>query len=144
MSYKVNKMVKSKWKTHVNQLIVLATTLNNDRKLEEAINSYEAAYQFIPDPKEASELTTFVLRNIGEIHFVQSQWELAFKDFSNAVKCKGGLGNPHIHLRLGQLQFERDNMERAKDELMRAYMGAGKSYFENEDPKYFSLIQDLL
>ena len=50
------------------------------------------------------------------------------------------LGNPFLHLRLGQSQYELGELDRAADELMRAYMGAGEDIFVSEDPKYRAFL----
>jgi hypothetical protein len=49
--------------------------------------------------------------------------------------------NPLIHLRLGQLYHEGGKLEKAADELARAYMGAGGDIFIREDPKYFEFLK---
>ena len=64
-------------------------------------------------------------------------WQNTVQD---AVMCPKGLGNPFIHLRLGQCQFERGNLERAADELMRAYMWSGADIFAKEDPGYLLFL----
>ena len=61
--------------------------------------------------------------------------------FVNAVQCPDGLGNPFIHLRLGQAYFELENPEKAADELARAYMGGGVDIFMEDDPKYLSFLE---
>ena len=33
----------------------------------------------------------------------------ALKRYQRAVQCPGGIGNPYIHLRLGQLYYETCN-----------------------------------
>ena len=59
---------------------------------------------------------------------------------SLALTCPGGLGNPFIHMRLGQLAYDAGELDAAADELMRAYMGAGDAIFENEDRKYLTFL----
>lgn len=113
-------------------------------RLEEAIEACNHAYSFIPEPKAFFEESMVIFSRIGEIHFAQKKFEDSFEDFCYAVKCKNGLGNPHIHMRLGQLQYHRGNMKRAADEFMRSYMGAGKTFFKHEDPKYFNLISKYI
>lgn len=61
-----------------------------------------------------------------------------------AVRCPDGLGNLFIHLRLGECAFELGQISRAEDELTRAYMGAGREIFADEDPKYFKHLQTVL
>ena len=45
-------------------------------------------------------------------------------------------------MRLGQCEFELGNMQRAVDELLRAYMGAGIEIFQTEHPKYFAFLTE--
>jgi hypothetical protein len=58
--------------------------------------------------------------------------------------CPGTIGNPWVHLRLGQVRFELGQLELATDELARAYMGGGRDVFEGQDPKYFELVERVL
>ena len=55
-------------------------------------------------------------------------------------RCPGGLGNPFVHLRLGECCFDIGERDRAADELTRAYMGAGREIFAEEDPKYIEFL----
>ena len=57
------------------------------------------------------------------------------------MQCPQGLGNPYIHLRLGQLYCEQDNLDKAIDELTRAYMGGGLDIFLEDDPKYLEFLE---
>ena len=63
---------------------------------------------------------------------------------SMAMHCPGAIGNPFLHLRLGQCQFELGNLDRAADELARAYMGTGIEIFEDEEGKYFEFLKTRL
>jgi hypothetical protein len=66
---------------------------------------------------------------------------LCLQDSRSAVgeRCR----SPFLHLRLGQCQFELGNLERATDELARAYMVAGEEVFEGAD-KYFDFLKTRL
>jgi hypothetical protein len=57
------------------------------------------------------------------------------------MRCPGAIGNPFLHLRLGQVQFELGDLTRAADELTRAYMGAGEDIFQEQAPKYFEFLK---
>jgi hypothetical protein len=57
------------------------------------------------------------------------------------MACPGALGNPFLHLRFGQCQFELGELDRAADELMRAYMAAGAEIFKDQDPKYIAFLK---
>jgi hypothetical protein len=65
-------------------------------------------------------------------------------NLANSMHCPDAIGNPFLHLRLGQCQWELGNLDRAADELTRAYMGAGDEIFESEDPKYLSFLKTKL
>lgn len=110
----------------------------------EAIDLYNNAYKLIPDPKNEFEATTWVLTALGDSCFLGGWYTSGQEAFEYAVSCPGGLGNPFIHLRLGQCEYERGNNERAADELARAYMGAGSEIFETEDQKYFQFLKSQI
>lgn len=137
-------MTNDDWRARVSDLLKEADESGRSGRTEHAIETFEAAYDLIPEPKHESELAMIALAGIGELHFLQGETALAFEDFAGAVMCREGLGNPHIHLRLGQLQLGRGNTGRAQDELMRAYMGAGDLIFEGEDPRYYELIREFV
>ena len=80
---------------------------------------------------------------IGDANFESRNYEHAKAALSDAMHCPGAIGDPFIHLRLGQCQFELGNLPRANDELARAYMGGGKEIFDAEDPKYFSHLKTV-
>jgi hypothetical protein len=61
-----------------------------------------------------------------------------------AMHAPGAVGNPFLHLRIGQVQFELGNEQRAADELARAYLKEGKTLFDGEDPKYLDFIKGKL
>ncbi|RZU38477.1 tetratricopeptide repeat protein [Fluviicoccus keumensis] len=115
--------------------------LAKEGKLEEAKKSYVDALRLLPQEHREWEAATWIYVAIGDIHFSLGNNERAFKCFYNAVQCPKGLGNPYIHLRLGQLYFEQGNLDKAADELTRAYMGGGMDIFMEDDPKYLEFLE---
>jgi tetratricopeptide (TPR) repeat protein len=126
------------------EMIHKAGQLDRDGQTEAAIYAYEEALKLIPEPLYESPVAMIALCSIGELHYLGGNLDLAFDDFSEAVKCKGGLGNPQIHMRLGQLRFRRGEITRATDEFMRVYMASGEQFFQGEDDKYFQLIRKFV
>jgi tetratricopeptide (TPR) repeat protein len=114
--------------------------LAGDNHYDEARDKYVAAYKLLPEPKDQWDAATWIFTAIGDVRFKQGDYEKSYKAFSFAIQCPSGLGNPFIHLRLGQLHFEFEHEEKALDELMRAYMGAGKEIFDEDNPKYFAFL----
>lgn len=115
-----------------------------DDRYEEAIEEYSRALALIPEPLEDWEASTWVLTGLGDCHYLLESHGEALSHLVRAVRCPGGLGNPFIHLRLGQVQYELGNEDRAKDELARAYMGGGAEIFEDEDPKYLTFLRRFM
>lgn len=110
----------------------------------EAIEDFSAALEVVPAPKEEWESTTWILGAIGDLQFLDGAFEASRETLQWAMHCPGAIGNPFLHLRLGQCQFELENLERAGDELARAYLGGGDELFEAEDPKYLKYVHTIL
>lgn len=109
-----------------------------------ALRLYHQSWKLLPEPKEDWEAATWILSAIGDAHFFRRDFASVIAALSNALVCPDGLGNPFIHLRLGEAAFELGDLDRAKDELTRAYMGAGKEIFSEEDPKYLAYLNTIL
>ena len=113
-------------------------------RFQEAKGCFLEALAFIPEPLEEWEASTWVLTALGDCSFLLHDLAAARGYLSRAVRCPDGLGNPFIHLRLGQCQLELGEEARARDELARAYMGGGPEIFDGEDPKYFAFIKRFM
>lgn len=106
-----------------------------------ALDCYWDAFDLIPEPKTGWDATTWILTAIGDTNFLGNDFQAGVDNLSGAMHCPGAIGNPFIHLRLGQCQFEIGNLERAADELTRAYALEGKELFSEEDPKYLEFLK---
>ena len=124
----------------VKQLSKKGDDLAEIERFDEALEQYGQALCLLPEPWPQWEATTWLLSAIGDAHFLKHDYPLALEALQDAVRCPNGLGNPFIHLRLGQCQFEVGNRDRAADELMRAYMWAGVDVFAQEHPKYLLFL----
>lgn len=111
---------------------------------DDARQKYIAALKLLPGESRQWEAATWIYVALGDVHFRSQDVDKAFKCFYNAVQCPKGLGNPYIHLRLGQLYFEQNNFDKAADELTRAYMGGGIDIFMEDDPKYLAFLESIL
>ena len=118
--------------------------LADGQSFGEARSVWQSAWNLLPEPREQWEAAAWLLTAIGDAHFLEGKHAEALEPLQRAVSCPGGLGNPFLHLRLGQVQFELGNMPRAKDELARAFMGGGDKLFVNEDAKYWRFIREIL
>jgi tetratricopeptide (TPR) repeat protein len=105
-----------------------------------ALSLYWTAWDALPEPKTEWEAATWILVAIGNANFIGDDFVAGLDNLSFAMRCPAAIGNPFIHLRLGQCQFELGNLDRAADELMRAYMGEGAEIFAEDDPKYLRFL----
>lgn len=122
----------------------LATETNElieNENYEKAFELVIQALELIPEPRSAYEESTWLYATLGDIFFLTDDFEQGLSAFTDAVQCPEGLGNPFIHLRLGQCHFELADLDKAADELMRAYMADGLEIFETENPKYFAFLK---
>lgn len=136
----------SDWQEAVSALMEKARKEERKYHTAKAVALYEKALDLVPEPVESWVVATQLYATLGELAYLNGQPDAAFEYFSQAVRCKGGLGLGAIHLRLGQLRYQRGELNLAKDELMRAYMAAGKRIFGlhhgDEDQKYYDLIRE--
>lgn len=113
-------------------------------ELQDAFKNFSEALSLVPEPKEAYSATAGILAGLGDVYFRAKSYLQGKEVLSDAMHCAGAIGSPFLHLRLGQCQFELGNVDRAADELARAYMGAGQEIFSREDPKYFEFLKTRL
>jgi len=128
----------------VTALCAEADALAASGKPDDARQNYIAALKLLPGEPGQWEAATWIYVALGDVHFRAQRFDKAFKCFHNAVRSPKGLGNPYIHLRLGQLYVEQDDVARATDELTRAYMGGGIDIFMEDDPKYLAFLESRI
>jgi tetratricopeptide (TPR) repeat protein len=118
--------------------------LAKQERYPEALKSFWAAWDLIPEPKTDWNAATWVLAAVGDVNFLGGDFVAGRDNLSSAMHCPDAIGNPFLHLRLGQCQFELGEMDPAADNLARAFLLEGKRLFENDDPKYLAFIKSKL
>ncbi len=125
----------------IQRLSAEGDALGDKRRYLEAISVYWQAWDLLPEPKTEWEAATWLLAAISDANFLGRDYAAGKDNLTTAMHCPNAIGNPFLHLRLGQCQFELGALDRAADELMRAYMGAGADIFKDQDPKYIRFLQ---
>ncbi len=113
-------------------------------EFNQAIEKYQSALNLVPTYKEDWEISLHIYTAMADCYFNLGNYEEANNNYQQALKCPNGLDNGYVWLGLGETYYELKNMDKAKDALMSAYMLEGKEIFEDEDYKYFSLIQNFI
>lgn len=111
------------------------------RNFKQAIEAYNEAWLLIPTPKNNWNASTWVLAAIADAAFLGGYLISAREAIEYGMTCPGAVGNPFMHLRFGQILLELKEDDRAADELMRAYMGAGAEIFSTENKKYLDFLK---
>jgi tetratricopeptide (TPR) repeat protein len=127
----------------VKALCAKGDRLAEEMQFAEALTTYWSAWDLLPEPKTDWNAATWILAAIGDANFLSGDYVAGRDNLSMAMHCPDAIGNPFFHLRLGQCQFEVGDLDRAADELARAYMAAGSEIFEDE-PKYFEFLKTRL
>ena len=109
-----------------------------------ALSNYWTAYDLLPEPKEEWVAGTWILTAIGDANFLNRDYQAGADNLSASMSFPCAIGNPFLHLRLGQCCYELGNLEKAKNEFLKAYNSEGVELFSNEDSKYFELIKSIL
>jgi tetratricopeptide (TPR) repeat protein len=128
----------------IRRLCSRGNDLAEEGRFAEALESYWAAWDHLPEPQTEWEAATWILAAIGDANFQQGNYEAGRDNLTMAMHCPAAIGNPFLHLRLGQCQFELGNFERAADELARAFLLGGSKLFDKDDPKYLTFIRSRL
>ena len=132
--------------THVKivQRVTRGDELCESSRSRDAIAEYEKALERLPQPFSDWDAAAHILAAVGDAHYLAGEYGEAETALVAAMHCPGAIGNPFLHLRLGQCAFKKGNRRRAADELTRAYMGGGKEIFDGEEPEYFVFIKTIL
>ena len=108
-----------------------------------AFSAFHDALDLLPQPHQNWNAAAWLLVAMGECAIRSGDHAAAIVPLKDAMHCPGAIGNPWVHLRLGQCRLELGD-ERAADDLARAYMGGGRSLFEGLDAKYFAVVESVL
>jgi hypothetical protein len=103
-----------------------------------------APSDLLPKPRTEWEAATWLLAAIGDVQFLLGEFAATQETLSLAMHAPGAIGNPFLHLLLGQVQLELGNTQRAADELARAYLLEGAQIFADDGPKYLAFIKSKL
>ena len=106
----------------------------------EAIEVYGQAWDLLPEPQTDFDAATWILAALADAQFLVGEYMAGRDNLCLAMHCPDGIGNPFLHLRLGQCLHRLGDLDRATDELLRAYMAAGEEIFDEapEDLAFLS------
>jgi hypothetical protein len=125
----------------IERLCAHGDHLAEGERYSASLAQYWAAWDLLPEPKTQWEASTWILAAIGDANFLAGDFVAGRDNLSAAMHCPDAIGNPFLHLRLGQCRYELNELDGAADELMRAFLGGGPEIFSAEDAKYMRFLQ---
>lgn len=126
----------------INALAELGDQYAEEGEFAEALEQYWAAWDLLPEPQTEWDAGLWLLVAIGDANFHVRDFETGKDNLTIALNCPEGPGNPFIHLRLGQCEYELGNREKAHEELGTALEAAGEEIFAGEDEKYYRFFKN--
>jgi tetratricopeptide (TPR) repeat protein len=82
---------------------------------DRAISRYENAWRLLPEPKFEWGAAAWILAAIGDACFLDGRFAAAVEKLQDAMRCPDAIGNPFLHLRLGESLLETGQQVRAMD-----------------------------
>ncbi|WP_299326567.1 hypothetical protein [uncultured Maribacter sp.] len=119
-------------------------TTNKDLDVQSRVNQLMKIYESLTDDQKRTREGRYVILHIAEVFFSERWIEDAFDNYNFAMQFKDTVGNPFLHLRLGQLNYLVQNKDKMHDELSRALIMDGDAIFKNEDPKLIEMVKSIL
>lgn len=118
--------------------------LADDDRFDEALVQYGRALDLVPKPVETWHAATWIHAAIADAQFFQGRHIEARASLQRALRCPGGVSNPFLHLRMGQVALELGHERQAVNELTLAYAVEGRDIFADEDPKYWAFLSSKI
>lgn len=109
---------------------------------QQAIQKYKEALEFVPEPREEHNITTWIYTAIGDAYYLDDDYSKAMEYFQEVLKLPTG-DNALSNLRIGQCFHKQDDLELAKKHLIIAYQFGGAETFE-EYEDYLDLIKEFI
>lgn len=128
----------------ITELCSLGDKLVEEENYSEAIGKYFEALDLLPKPETYWEASTWILTAIGDTNYLMGNYEAGRDNLISVMHCPNAIGNPFIHLRLGQCRYELEEYDKAADELARAFLLEGEEFFADEDKKYLEFVKSKL
>lgn len=120
----------------VRQLCTEGYRLHDSGDFESALRRFYQAWTLIPKPQTQFEASGWVLTAIGDTYFAKRNYGAGIEALRSALFCPKTVGNPFVHLRLGQCYLEQQLNEDADRHLARALYSGGVELFDKEPLHY--------
>ena len=118
--------------------------LQMSKKYLKAIEKFKEAYELMPEPRDQWQYAPLLTSAIAGNYFLHKDYKNSLDYFRELMTFPGSIGEASNHFHIGKCRFELGQLEKARYELLRAYLLDGAFLFEGEDRKYYELVKPLL
>ena len=124
----------------IDRIAAAGNTLIDQDKYSQAVDVFRQGLALLPPPRQRWQATLWFLCGIGDAQWYSDELDAARVSWKEALLF-GGLGNPFVHLRRGQVAFDLGDREEAKQELFRAALiGGRENLFDDDDDEYWDFL----
>lgn len=128
----------------VRQLCADGYRIYDGGDFETALRRFYQAWTLLPKPQTRYETSGWVLTAIGDAYFAKRNFGAGIEALRSALFCPNTVGNPFVHLRLGQCYLEQQQTDDADRHLARALYSGGEDLFGKESAHYLDVARIAL
>jgi hypothetical protein len=144
MENKINKYIKQPDQiAKYIDLNDLDSSIRNG-KFKDAYDILFKTYNSLPKNEMDGQIGRYLLIRIAHIYIYSKMWDEAMGMMVDIMHYPNSVGNPLLHLRVGQIALELKNRDIYQDNLSRALIMGGLDVFSDEDIKLKEIPLKLL
>ena len=128
----------------ITELCELGDDDVENQRFDAGIARYEEALGLVPRPLYSWAVTTWILTAMAEAYHLMKDHARVKETLMETFRCEGAIGNPFLHLRLGQAEIALGQKGRGVEELIRAHERGGDEVFDGEEPRYLAMVKAAL
>lgn len=122
------------------KLCQLGYQLFDEGDTKTALRRFYSAWNLLPKPQTQWEQAGWILTAMGDTYFAKGDFNNGKESLLSALHCPKALGNPIIHLRLGQCLFELGEVTLAQQQFQQVRQYGGEELIDKVDDKYRTLL----
>jgi len=114
--------------------------LHDSGDFKNALRKFYSAWALLPKPQTQWREATWVLTALGDAYYSKGDYDNGQRALTSALYCPEGMGNPVIHIRLGQCLSELGDNDAARAEFAKASEYGGETLLREQDLRYLALL----
>jgi len=134
------KLQQPEIESQVMLLCRLGYALHDSGDFKNALRKFYSAWALLPKPQSQWREATWVLTALGDAYYSKGDYDNGQRALNSALYCPEGMGNPVIHIRLGQCLFELGDNKAARAQFSQACENGGDQLVSAQESRYLTLL----